>query len=88
VCRTVVFKLDVDDSNATLLHGTVEEYLLACNYVIQHAWQDGYEPTSKRNSTTGRTPMRATRHDYKPTSFNPHATGPPKLSKASSPGGK
>ena len=27
VCRTVVVKLDVDDSDATLLQETVEEYL-------------------------------------------------------------
>jgi len=31
VRRTVVVKIDVDDSDATLLHETVEEYLWACN---------------------------------------------------------
>ena len=45
--RTVVVKLDVDDSDATLLHETVKEYLWACNYVVQDAWQDDYKPTSK-----------------------------------------
>ena len=47
VRRTVVVKLDVDDSDATLLHETVEEYLWACNYVVRDAWQDDYKPTSK-----------------------------------------
>ena len=37
VRRTVVVKLDVDDSDATLLHETVEEYLWACNYVVRNA---------------------------------------------------
>ncbi len=45
--RTVVVKLDMDDSDATLLHETVEEYLWACNYVVRDAWQDDYKPTSK-----------------------------------------
>jgi IS605 OrfB family transposase len=47
VRRTVVVKLNVDDSDATLLHETVEEYLWACNYVVQDAWRDDYKPTSK-----------------------------------------
>ncbi|WP_126663247.1 RNA-guided endonuclease InsQ/TnpB family protein [Haloterrigena salifodinae] len=47
VRRTVVVKLDVDDSDATLLHETVEEYLWACNYVVRDAWKDDYKPTSK-----------------------------------------
>ena len=47
VRRTVVVKLDVDDSDAALLHETVEEYLWACNYVVDDAWQDDYKPTSK-----------------------------------------
>jgi putative transposase len=47
VRRTVVVKLDMDDSDATLLHETVEEYLWACNYVVRDAWQDDYKPTSK-----------------------------------------
>ncbi|MBP1986333.1 RNA-guided endonuclease InsQ/TnpB family protein [Halolamina salifodinae] len=47
VRRTVIVKLDIDGSDATLLHETVEEYLLACNYVVQDAWQDDYKPTSK-----------------------------------------
>lgn len=47
VCRTVVVKLDVDDSDVALLHETVEEYLWACNYVVRDAWKDGYKPTSK-----------------------------------------
>jgi predicted transposase len=45
--RTVVVKLDADDSDATLLHETAEEYLWACNYVVRDAWQDDYKPTSK-----------------------------------------
>ncbi|MFC4987842.1 RNA-guided endonuclease InsQ/TnpB family protein [Saliphagus infecundisoli] len=45
--RTVVAKLDVDDSDATLLHKTVEEYLWAANYIVRDAWQDDYKPTSK-----------------------------------------
>ncbi len=45
--RTVVVKLDVDDSDATLLHDTIEEYLWAANYVVRDAWQDEYKPTSK-----------------------------------------
>ena len=45
--RTVVVKLDVDDSDATLLHETVEEYLWAANYVVRDAWQDELKPTSK-----------------------------------------
>ena len=47
VRRAAVVKLDVDDSEATLLHETVEEYLWACNYVVRDAWQDDYKPTSK-----------------------------------------
>ena len=47
VRRTFVVKIDMDDSDATLLHETVEEYLWACNYVVQDAWQDDYKPTSK-----------------------------------------
>ena len=46
--RTVVVKLDMDDSDATLLHKTVKQYLWACNYVVQDAWKDDYKPTSKR----------------------------------------
>lgn len=45
--RTVVVKLDVDDSDATLLHETIEEYHWAANYVIENAWKDDYKPTSK-----------------------------------------
>lgn len=45
--RTVVVKLDVDDSDASLLHETIEEYLWAANYVVQDAWKDDYKPTSK-----------------------------------------
>src|SRR6056297_677125 len=47
VRRTVVVKLDVNDSDATLLHETVEEYLWACNYVVRDAWKDDHKPTSK-----------------------------------------
>ena len=45
--RTVVVKLDVTDSDAALLHETIDEYLWACNYVVDDAWQDDYKPTSK-----------------------------------------
>jgi transposase, IS605 OrfB family, central region len=45
--RTAIIKLDVDDSDAPHLHETIEEYLWACNYVVQDAWQDDYKPTSK-----------------------------------------
>ena len=44
--RTVVVKLEVDDSDADLLHETIEEYLWACNYVVEDAWSDDYIPTS------------------------------------------
>ncbi|QKY21833.1 IS200/IS605 family element transposase accessory protein TnpB (plasmid) [Halolamina sp. CBA1230] len=47
VRRTAVVKLDIGDSDATLLHETIEEYLWACNYVVQDAWKDDYKPTSK-----------------------------------------
>ncbi|MFQ3476985.1 IS200/IS605 family element transposase accessory protein TnpB [Halonotius sp. F2-221B] len=45
--RTVVVKLDVTDSDAALLDETIDEYLWACNYVVDDAWQDDYKPTSK-----------------------------------------
>jgi len=47
VRRTVVVKLDVDNSDEALLHETVEEYLWAANYVVRDAWKDDYKPTSK-----------------------------------------
>jgi len=47
VRRTVVVKLDVGDSDAALLHETIEEYLWACNYVVRDAWEDDDKPTSK-----------------------------------------
>lgn len=48
VRRTVAVKLTVDDSDATLLQETIDEYLWAANYVVGDAWQDEYKPTSKQ----------------------------------------
>ncbi|TQQ83356.1 transposase [Halonotius terrestris] len=45
--RTVIVKLDVTDSDTALLHETIDEYLWACNYVVDDAWQDDFKPTSK-----------------------------------------
>jgi len=39
---------DVDDSDATPLHETVE-FLWACNYVVRDAWKDDYKLISKTN---------------------------------------
>lgn len=47
VRRTVPVKLDVDNNDAALLRETVDEFLLAANYVVDHAWQDEYKTTSK-----------------------------------------
>ena len=47
VRRTVPVKLDVDSDNAALLRETVDEFLWAANYVIDHAWQGEYKTTSK-----------------------------------------
>lgn len=46
--RTVIVKLDITDSDAILLHETIDEYLWAANYVVREAWQDDYKPTSKQ----------------------------------------
>jgi IS605 OrfB family transposase len=48
VRRTVVVKLAVDDSDASLLQETIEEYLWAANYVVGDAWRDEHKPTSKQ----------------------------------------
>jgi predicted transposase len=48
VRRTVVVKLDVDDSDATLLHDTADEFLDAANYVVRDAWQEEQIPTAKQ----------------------------------------
>ena len=48
VRRTVVVKLDVDDSDATLLHDTADEFLNAANYVVRDAWQEEKIPTAKQ----------------------------------------
>ena len=37
VRRTVPVKLDVDSDDAALLHETVDEFLWAANYVVDHA---------------------------------------------------
>ena len=47
VRRTVPVKLDVDSDGAALLHETVDEFLWAANYVVDHAWQGEYKTTSK-----------------------------------------
>jgi hypothetical protein len=38
VRRTVPVKLDVDSDDAALLRETVDEFLWAANYVVDHAW--------------------------------------------------
>ncbi|GAB3421499.1 RNA-guided endonuclease TnpB family protein [Haloparvum alkalitolerans] len=47
VRRTVPVKLDVDIDEAALLRETVDEFLWAANYVVDHAWQGEYKITSK-----------------------------------------
>ncbi len=47
VRRTVPVKLDVGSEDAALLRETVDEFLWAANYVIDHAWQGEYKTTSK-----------------------------------------
>ena len=47
VRRTVPIKLDVDSDDAALLNGTIDEFLWAANYVVDHAWQGEYKTTSK-----------------------------------------
>jgi hypothetical protein len=37
VRRTVPVKLDVDGDDAALLHATIDEFLWAANYVVDHA---------------------------------------------------
>ncbi len=45
--RTVPVKLDVDSDDTALLRDTVDEFLWAANYVVDHAWQGDYKTTSK-----------------------------------------
>jgi len=47
VRRTVRVKLDVGSADAALLHKTVDEFLWAANYVVDHAWQGEYKTTSR-----------------------------------------
>src|SRR6056297_3892713 len=47
VRRTVPIKLNVDSDDAALLRETVDEFLWAANYVVDHAWQGDYKTTSK-----------------------------------------
>lgn len=47
VRRTVPVKLDVDSDEAALLRETVDEFLWAANYVVDHAWKGEYKTTSK-----------------------------------------
>jgi IS605 OrfB family transposase len=48
VRRTVVVKLDVDDSDAAPLHETADEFLQAANHVVRDAWQEEKIPTAKQ----------------------------------------
>jgi len=49
VRRTVPVKLDVTDSDAALLHDSINQFRDAANYVVRHARDDdGYVITSKR----------------------------------------
>ena len=66
VRRTVVVKLDVDDSDAALLHDTADEFLEAANYVVRDAWQEEKIPTAKQelhertySEVRGRTRLQA-----------------------------
>jgi hypothetical protein len=46
----------VADSDTTLLHETICEFLWAANYVVDHAWQGEYKTTNKagtRNEANG-----------------------------------
>lgn len=52
--RTVVAKLDVDDSDAILLHETVKEYLLACNYAVRSRCQYSSVAVSKLSMNNSR----------------------------------
>jgi IS605 OrfB family transposase len=47
VQRSVPVKLDVDSGDAALLHDTVDEFLFAANYVVDHAWRGEKKTTSK-----------------------------------------
>ena len=45
--RTVPVKLDVGSDADALLRETVDEFLWAANFVVDHAWQGNYKTTSK-----------------------------------------
>lgn len=45
--RTVSVKLDVDSDAAAVLHDTIDEFLWAANYVIDHAFEGDWVTTSK-----------------------------------------
>jgi len=47
VRRTVRVKLDMDSDDAALLHDTVDGFLFAANYVVDHAWGGDKITTSK-----------------------------------------
>jgi IS605 OrfB family transposase len=47
VRRTVSVKLDVESDDAAFLRETLDEFLFAANYVVDHAWQGEYKTTSK-----------------------------------------
>jgi IS605 OrfB family transposase len=47
VRRTVPVKLEVDSDAAALLRETIDDFLWAANYVVDHAWQGEYKTTSK-----------------------------------------
>ena len=48
VRRTVPIKLSVSDSDADLLHETIDEFRWAANYVVDAAFDGEYALTSKR----------------------------------------
>jgi putative transposase len=47
VRRTVPVKLDVDSEADALLRETVDEFLFAANFVLDHTWGDDWLTTSK-----------------------------------------
>jgi len=64
--RTVPVKLDVDSGADALLRETVNEFLFAANYVVEHTWGDDWLTTSKAqlqdetyDAVRGQTPLNA-----------------------------
>jgi len=46
--RTVLIKLDMSDSNADLLHETIQQFLDAANYVVGAAYDCERGETARR----------------------------------------